>query len=100
MKIIYSETAQELGVKAAKETARLLNEAIAAKGSARVILSTGASQFTTLEALVKEDIDWFVGMFDYRSAGRDWKNSRDAVSRGMQKLQGLHPTDPPYKQDP
>ena len=58
MKIIYSETAQELGVKAAKETARLLNEAIAAKGSARVILSTGASQFTTLEALVKEDIDW------------------------------------------
>ena len=49
---------------------------------------------------VKEDLDWFVGMFDYRSAGRDWKNSRDAVSRGMQKLQGLHPSDPPYKQDP
>ena len=48
---------------------------------------------------VKEDIDWFVGMFDYRQAGKDWKNSRDAVSRGMQKLQGLHPADPPYKQD-
>ena len=48
---------------------------------------------------VKGDIDWFVGMFDYRQAGKDWKNSRDAVSRGMEKLQGLHPADPPYKQD-
>lgn len=51
-------------------------------------------------ARVKEDLDWFVGMFDYRSAGKDWKNSRDAVSRTMQKLQGLHPADPPYKMDP
>ena len=58
MKVIYSETAKELGVKAARETARLLNEAIAEKGSARVILSTGASQFTTLEALINEDVDW------------------------------------------
>ena len=48
---------------------------------------------------VKGDLDWFVGMFDYRQAGADWKNSRDAVSRTMQKLQGLHPADPPYKQD-
>jgi len=46
---------------------------------------------------VKEDLDWFVGMFDYRQAGSDWKNSRDAVSRTMQKLQGLYPADPPYK---
>ena len=51
-------------------------------------------------ARVKGDIDWFVGMFDYRQAGRDWKNSKDAVSRGMEKLQGLHPADPPYKMDP
>lgn len=49
---------------------------------------------------VKEDIDWFVGMFDYRNAGRDWKNSRDAVSRGMQKLGGLYPADKPYRSDP
>jgi len=48
---------------------------------------------------VKGDIDWFVSMFDYRQAGKDWKNSRDAVSRGMEKLQGLHPADPPYRQD-
>lgn len=49
---------------------------------------------------VKGDLDHFVSMFDYRSAGKDWKNSRDAVSRSMQKLQGLHPADPPYKMNP
>ena len=48
---------------------------------------------------VKEDIDWFVAKYDYRNAGAPWKNSRDAVSRTIEKLQGLHPADPPYKQD-
>jgi len=47
---------------------------------------------------VKEDLDWFIGMFDYRNAGRDWKNARDAVSRTMQKLQGSYPAEPPYKE--
>lgn len=46
---------------------------------------------------VKADIDHFVSMFDYRSAGKDWGTARDAVSRGMQKLQGRYPADPPYK---
>ena len=58
MKIILSQDSKELGVKAAKATAALINSAIEEKGSARIILSTGASQFTTLEALVKENIDW------------------------------------------
>lgn len=49
---------------------------------------------------VKEDLDHFVGMFDYRQTGADWKNSRDAVPRTMQKLRGGYPSDPPYKQDP
>ena len=49
---------------------------------------------------VKEDLDHFVGMFDYRQSGKDWKNSRDAVSRTMQKLRGAYPADPPYKQEP
>lgn len=48
---------------------------------------------------VKEDLDHFVSMFDYRSAGKDWKNARDAVSRSMQKLRGLYPADPPFKMD-
>lgn len=47
---------------------------------------------------VKEDLDWYVGMFDYRNTGGDWKNSRDAVSRTVQKLKGIYPADPPYKE--
>lgn len=50
-------------------------------------------------ARVQEDLSWFIAKFDYRNAAADWKNSKDAVSRSMQKLQGLHPADPPYKKD-
>ena len=49
---------------------------------------------------VKGDLDWFIDKFDYRNASADWKNSRDAVSRTMQKLQGIYPADPPYKSEP
>ncbi len=48
---------------------------------------------------VKEDLDWFVAKYDYRNAGADWKNSRDALSRAMQKLESVYVTDPPYKKD-
>lgn len=48
---------------------------------------------------VKGDLDWFIAKFDYRNAGADWKNSKDALSRTMQKLQGLHPADPPFRKD-
>ncbi len=58
MKITLSENAVMLGEKAAELTAKYLNEAIAANGSARLVLSTGASQFETIAALVKKDIDW------------------------------------------
>ena len=46
---------------------------------------------------VKEDLDWFAAKFDYRNASADWKNSKDAVQRSMQKLQGGYPADPPYR---
>lgn len=58
MEIIKSKTAKELGEAAGKLTAKKLNMAIAKNGSARLILSTGASQFETLDTLVKEDVDW------------------------------------------
>ena len=51
-------------------------------------------------ARVKGDLDWFIEKFDYRNAAADWKNSRDAVSRTMQKLQGIYPADPPFKSEP
>ena len=46
---------------------------------------------------VSEDVAWMVEMFDYQNAGADWKNSKDAIQRGMQKLKGGYPADGPYK---
>lgn len=60
MKIVISETKQELGNKAAHMGARLIREAILLKGYANIILATGASQFEMLNELVKEEIDWSV----------------------------------------
>lgn len=48
---------------------------------------------------VRGDLDWLVAKYDYRNAGADWKNSRDALQRTMQKLEGGHPADKPYKKD-
>lgn len=64
MHLYVTDTKQELGNAAAKLIAQKINEAIAEKGYARIVLSTGASQFETLAALVKEDVDWSkVAMF-------------------------------------
>lgn len=48
---------------------------------------------------LKEDVSWLVEKFDYRNKDADWKNSRDAIQRGMQKLKGGYPADPVYKQN-
>ena len=48
---------------------------------------------------VHGDLNWFIEKFDYRNASAPWKNSKDAVSRSMQKLKGLYPADPTYRQD-
>ncbi len=58
MNLHIAKTAVELGKEAAALAATLLREAIDANGSARLVLSTGSSQFETLEALIKEDVDW------------------------------------------
>ena len=58
MKIIRCQTPAELGQKVAEATAQILKKAIADKGVAYLLVSTGASQFTTFEALLKTDIDW------------------------------------------
>ena len=58
MKIVISENNKELGRAAAAEVAAKLREAISLRGEARVVLSTGASQFDMFEALVTEDVDW------------------------------------------
>ena len=48
---------------------------------------------------VKEDLDWMIAKYDYRNAGAPWHNSRDALQRAMQKLEGGYPADPPYRQE-
>ncbi len=58
MEIRIAKNKEELGKSAAKESAKIINDAIKEKGYARIVLSTGASQFDTLSALVKEDVDW------------------------------------------
>ena len=58
MDVIISESAAMLGEKAGKRAAELINKAIREKGQANIILATGASQFETLNTLIKEEIDW------------------------------------------
>ena len=58
MKISISTTAVEMGRLAAIDTATRLNKAIAERGYARLLLSTGASQFEMFESLVTQNVDW------------------------------------------
>jgi glucosamine-6-phosphate deaminase len=58
MKVKILKTSKELGERAAAQAAEILNNCIDEKGSARLLVSTGASQFDTIEALVKEGVDW------------------------------------------
>lgn len=44
-----------------------------------------------------EDISWLIEKFDHTNKDADWKNSKDALQRGMQKLKGGYPADPLYK---
>jgi glucosamine-6-phosphate deaminase len=48
----------EMGKAAAISVAEKLNEAVAEKGFANLILATGASQFQFLEHLQQQAIDW------------------------------------------
>lgn len=53
------ETTEQFGTQAASLGAEAIREAIAARGAARIVLATGASQFATLASLVgAPGIDW------------------------------------------
>ena len=56
--INISATPEMLGQRAATMIAQYIRQAIEEKGCARIIISTGASQFEPLAALVKEDLEW------------------------------------------
>ena len=56
--IDISDNADELGMRAAEKIASLIEETINKKGKARIILSTGMSQFETLSHLITYDLPW------------------------------------------
>ena len=58
LKISIYENTKSMGNAAATFTAEILNKTIAEKGFANLILATGASQFSMLEALKEREIDW------------------------------------------
>lgn len=59
MKVVITQSANELGNEAAGYAATLIRDIIQEKGSVNIILATGTSQFETLNALVEaKDIDW------------------------------------------
>src|SRR5215212_9826624 len=59
MKIEVFDTKNEMGEAAAREAAEIIRASLAARGRARVVAATGASQFEFLDALAREEgIDW------------------------------------------
>ena len=48
---------------------------------------------------VNKDLDWLVAKYDYRNAGKPWGTAQDSLQRAMQKMEGLHPADPVYKNE-
>ena len=58
MRINIFKTPDMMGADSARFIAQKLNEAIARKGEARLLLSTGASQLDMFPYLVKENVDW------------------------------------------
>ena len=58
MDISISADSSELGNKAARLISEKLNDVIKEKGEARMVVSTGSSQFEMFQVLVKEKVDW------------------------------------------
>lgn len=56
--LTISKDAKLNGKRAAELIANLINEAIKERGKARIVVSTGSSQFEMFEALIKLDVDW------------------------------------------
>ncbi len=58
MKITVIDETPALGLAAAEDAKARIQAAIAERGVARIVLSTGASQLPMLEKLIQMDIDW------------------------------------------
>ncbi len=71
-------------------TALLLEMApkkLSGKAAAEFSDTVAALLLANLER-IEDEVDWFTKKFDYRNVDADWKNSRDALPRGIQKMTG------------
>lgn len=58
MKIHVAQSVEALGAAAAEQAAQVVRDCIENQGYARIILATGASQFTFLQEFGSKDLDW------------------------------------------
>lgn len=58
MKLVISKDKFEVGKKSAEHAYKILSKAIEQNGKARILLSTGASQFNFFDEFVKQPIEW------------------------------------------
>lgn len=58
MELRICKNSASLGASAADYIIGLLQDTLDAKGHARILMSTGASQFDTIDALIKKNFDW------------------------------------------
>lgn len=102
MRVVVCADDRALGSAVATEAARRLREAVEARGQARLLLSTGRSQFTTLEALVREQVPWgavdafhldeYVGLApDHPASFRRYLRERLAARVPLRALHGVDP---------
>lgn len=47
---------------------------------------------------IEEDLSWFIDKYDYRNKDADWKTSKDAIPRAIQKLAGIYVQDEFFKE--
>jgi glucosamine-6-phosphate deaminase len=109
MNINISPTKPEMGKQAARKGADFIRKAIREKGSANIILATGASQFEMLEELVKEDIDWhtvtafhldeYIGLAETHPASfRKYLKERFASRVPVKEFHYVNGENDPYKE--
>ncbi len=58
MHVRIADTAKQLGADAADKAAEIINASIEKQGFARIVLSTGASQFDFIQEFITRDIAW------------------------------------------
>ena len=56
------------------------------------------AQMQTHFKRIEEDLSWFIDKFDYRNKESDWKTSKDAIPRSIQKLSSIYVQDLPFKE--